>query len=69
MNAVIYLFSFLHKGTAFIVIVQFRCRLVRQYRVCVVDSVLCSMSSVITKSSKKRDKRQENETISNLERE
>ena len=32
------LFSFLHTGTAFMVIVQFRGRLVRQYRACVVDS-------------------------------
>ena len=29
-------FSFLHTGTAFMVIVQFRGRLVRQYRACVV---------------------------------
>ena len=33
------LFSFLHTGTAFMVIVQFRGRLVRQYRPCVVDSL------------------------------
>ena len=33
------LFSFLHTGTAFMVIVQFRGRLVRQYRACVVDSL------------------------------
>ena len=35
----IYLFSFLHTGTAFMVIVQFRGSLVRQYRACVVDSL------------------------------
>ena len=35
----IYLFSFLHTGTAFMVIVQFRGRLVQQYRACVVDSL------------------------------
>ena len=34
------LFSFLRTGTAFMVIVQFRGRLVRQYRACVV-SALC----------------------------
>ena len=34
--SVIYLFSFLHTGTAFM---QFRGRLVRQYRACVVDSL------------------------------
>ena len=33
------LFSFLHTGTAFMVIVQFCGRLVRQYRACVVDSL------------------------------
>ena len=33
----IFLFSFLHTGTAFMVIVQFRGRLVRQYRACVVE--------------------------------
>ena len=33
------LFSFLHTGTAFVMIVQFRGRLVRQYRACVVDSL------------------------------
>ena len=32
-------FSFLHTGTAFMVIVQFRGHLVRQYRACVVDSL------------------------------
>ena len=31
--------SFLHTGTAFMVIMQFRGRLVRQYRACVVDSL------------------------------
>ena len=35
----IYLFSFLHIGTAFMVIVQFCGHLVRQYRACVVDSL------------------------------
>ena len=33
------LFSFLHTGTAFMVIVQFRGRLVQQYGACVVDSL------------------------------
>ena len=33
------LFSFLHTGTAFMVIVQFRGRLVQQYKACVVDSL------------------------------
>ena len=33
------LFSFLHTGTAFMVIVQFRGRLVQQYRACFVDSL------------------------------
>ena len=33
------LFSFLHTGTAFMVIVQFCGRFVRQYRACVVDSL------------------------------
>ena len=33
------LFSFLHMGTAFMVIVQFRGHLVRQYRAYVVDSL------------------------------
>ena len=37
--SVIYLFSFLHTGTAFMVIVQFRGRLVRQCGACVVDSL------------------------------
>ena len=37
---VIYLFSFLHRGTAFfMVIVQFCGCLVQQYRACVVDSL------------------------------
>ena len=31
--------SLFHTGTAFTVIVQFRGRLVRQYRACVVDSL------------------------------
>ena len=33
------LFSFLHTGTAFMVIVQFHGRFVRQYRACVIDSL------------------------------
>ena len=33
------LFSFLHTRTAFMVVVQFRGRLVRQYRACVVDLI------------------------------
>ena len=33
------LLSFLHTGTASMVIVQFHGRLVRQYRACVVDSL------------------------------
>ena len=37
--SVIYLFLFLHTGTAFMVIMQFRGRLVQQYRACVVDSL------------------------------
>ena len=37
--SVIYLFSFLYTGTAFIAFVQFRGHLVRQYRACVVDSL------------------------------
>ena len=36
---VIYLFPFLHIGTAFMVIVLFHGHLVRQYRACVVDSL------------------------------
>ena len=38
-------FSFLHTGTAFMVIVQFHGRLVRQYRACVIDSLgMCLVS-------------------------
>ena len=36
---VIYIFSFLHIGTAFMVILQFRGHLVRRYLACVVDSL------------------------------
>ena len=43
----IYLFSFLHTGTAFTVIVQFRGRLVRQYRACVVDSLGLGITCVL----------------------
>ena len=42
------LFSFLHTGTAFMVIVQFRGRLVRQYRACVVDSLGLEITCHIT---------------------
>ena len=41
------LFSFLHTGTAFMVIVQFRGRLVRQYRACVVDSLGLGITCVL----------------------
>ena len=41
------LFSFLHTGTAFVVIVQFRGRLVRQYRACVVDSLGLGFTCVL----------------------
>ena len=43
---VIYLFSFLRTGTAFMVIVQFRGRLVRQYA-CVVDSLGLGITCVL----------------------
>ena len=43
----IFLFSFLHTGTAFMVIVQFRGRLVRQYRACVVDSLGLGITCVL----------------------
>ena len=33
------LFSFLHTGTAVMVIMQFRGPLMRQYRACVIDSL------------------------------
>ena len=41
------LVSFLHTGTAFMVIVQFRGRLVRQYRACVVDSLGLGITCVL----------------------
>ena len=41
------LFSFIHTGTAFMVIVQFRGRLVRQYRACVVDSLGLGITCVL----------------------
>ena len=37
--SVIYLFSFLYTGTAFMVFAQFCGRLVQQYMACVVDSL------------------------------
>ena len=40
--------SHFHTGTAFTVIVQFRGRLVRQYRACVVDSLGLGTTSYIT---------------------
>ena len=46
--SVIYLFSFLHKGTAFMVIVQFRGCLVRPCRACVVDSLGLGITSYVT---------------------
>ena len=45
------LFSFLHTGTAFMVIVQFRGRLVRQYRACVVDSLGLGITCVLYHST------------------
>ena len=42
------LFSFLHTGTAFMVIVQFRGRLVRQYRACVIDSLGLGITCLIS---------------------
>ena len=42
------LFSFLHTGAAFMVIVQFRGRLVRQYRACVVDSLGLGITCLIS---------------------
>ena len=42
------LFSFLHTGTAFMVIVQFRGRLVQQYRACVVDSLGLGIKCLIS---------------------
>ena len=41
------LFSFLHTGTAFMVIVQFRGRLMRQYRACVIDSLGLGITCVL----------------------
>ena len=41
------LFSFVHTGTDFMVIVQFRGRLVRQYRACVVDSLELGITCVL----------------------
>ena len=41
------LFSFLHTGTAFMVIVQFGGRLVQQYRACVVDSLGLGITCVL----------------------
>ena len=41
------LFSFLHTVTAFLVIVQFRGRLVRQYRACVIDSLGLGITCVL----------------------
>ena len=45
------LFSFLNTGTAFMVIVQFRGRLVRQYRACVVDSLGLEITCVLYHST------------------
>ena len=39
--------SLFHTGTAFTVIVQFRGRLVRQYRACVVDSLGLGITCVL----------------------
>ena len=39
--------SLFHTGTAFTVIVQFRGRLVQQYRACVVDSVGLGITCVL----------------------
>ena len=41
-------FSFLHTGTAFMVIVKFRGHLVRQYRACVVDSLGLEITCLIS---------------------
>ena len=40
-------FSILHTGTAFMVIVQFGGRLVRQYSACVVDSLGLGITCVL----------------------
>ena len=45
------LFSFLHTGTAFMVIVQFRGRLVQQYRACVIDSLELGITCVLYHST------------------
>ena len=45
---VISLFSFLHTGAAFMVIVQFRGRLVRQHRACVVGSLGLGITCLIS---------------------
>ena len=45
------LFSFLHTGTAFMVIVLFRGCLVRQYRACVVDSLGLGITCVLYHST------------------
>ena len=42
------LFSFLHTGTTVMVIMQFRGRLVRQYRACVVDSLGLGITCLIS---------------------
>ena len=47
----IFVFSFLHTATAFMVIAQFRGRLVRQYRACVVDSLGLGITCVLYHSS------------------
>ena len=39
LTCLIYLFSFLHPGRVFMVIVQFHSHLVRQYSACVIDSL------------------------------
>ena len=41
-------FSFLHTGTAFMVIAQFRDRLVQQYRAWVVDSLGLGITCLIS---------------------
>ena len=43
--------SFLHTGTAFVVIVQFHGHLVRQYRACVVDSLGLGITCVLYHST------------------
>ena len=43
--------SFLHAGTAFMVIMQFHGRLVRQYRACVVDSLGLGITCVLYHST------------------